>query len=115
MITIFDEINPFIGLSKIEEHTKSDEKEADLYLSMEEQKSISIGRLFDNGVILDEITVSRKHAVIEMNKKNRFVIKDRDSKYGTLVYERGGEIKLGKEMKALQIGNIALGFKVRKG
>ena len=59
-----------------------------------------------------ENSVSRKHAKIALKNK-KFYLEDVNSKYGTLVYEKGVTIKLSKnKARVIQVGNMVFGFKV---
>lgn len=40
------------------------------------------------------------------------MLKDEDSKYGTLVHEEKMRIRLGDNLKAFQISNIVFSFKI---
>jgi hypothetical protein len=53
-------------------------------IQMGEGESIVLGRAFDCDVRISDISVSRNHAIIE-NCKGNFVIKEKKSKFGTLV------------------------------
>ena len=65
----------------------------------------TIGRSPDNDIFLDDVTVSRKHAVLEQNA-NQFLIEDLGSLNGTFVNRRriesptrlesGDEVQIGK-------------------
>jgi hypothetical protein len=65
----------------------------------------TIGRSPDNDIFLDDVTVSRKHAVLEQNG-NQFLIEDLGSLNGTFVNRRridsatrlesGDEVQIGK-------------------
>jgi pSer/pThr/pTyr-binding forkhead associated (FHA) protein len=59
----------------------------------ESRTGIRLGRGHQSDIILDDISVSRGHAEISY-KKGEFVIKDLDSKFGTLV-----EMKKAMEIK----------------
>jgi pSer/pThr/pTyr-binding forkhead associated (FHA) protein len=53
-------------------------------VSSTKQTSATIGRAFDAGMRVPDISVSRYHATIEYRNQN-FYIKDNDSKFGTLI------------------------------
>lgn len=63
-------------------------------------------------MILNDITVSRNHAVFELKKGLNFTVKDCGSKFGTLVYEKDAVIRLSKHVKAFQIRNTTFSFKL---
>ena len=69
----------------------------------------TIGRSPDCGIFLDDVTVSRKHAVLT-NRDGMFTIEDQGSLNGTFVNRRrveSGQIEDGDE---LQIGKYRLTF-----
>jgi pSer/pThr/pTyr-binding forkhead associated (FHA) protein len=75
-----------------------------------EQDSTSVGRETRSDVFLDDVTVSRKHAVIERRRENAFFVRDVGSLNGTYVNgEQVDETKLatGDEV---QIGKFKLMF-----
>jgi len=49
--------------------------------------TITIGRAQENDIVLDDMSVSKKHAQIQERKKG-FIISDLDSSNGTFVGER---------------------------
>ncbi|MGC8570029.1 FHA domain-containing protein [Caldivirga sp.] len=51
--------------------------------------SITIGRAPDNIVVVPDITVSRKHAMISKDPSGSIVLVDLNSKNGTYVYNNG--------------------------
>ncbi|MGC9135657.1 FHA domain-containing protein [Caldivirga sp.] len=51
--------------------------------------SITIGRAPDNIVVIPDITVSRKHAMISKDPSGSIVLVDLNSKNGTYVYNNG--------------------------
>jgi len=72
-----------------------------------EASQTTIGRSPDCGIFLDDVTVSRKHAVLT-NKKGTFTIEDQGSLNGTFVNRKrveGAELEDGDE---LQIGKYRL-------
>jgi pSer/pThr/pTyr-binding forkhead associated (FHA) protein len=74
-----------------------------------EAERVSIGRTPDAGVFLDDVTVSRKHAVL-VRKDDAFFIEDQGSLNGTFLNRRrieSGRLENGDE---LQIGKYKLSF-----
>ena len=70
----------------------------------------TIGRSPDNDIFLDDVTVSRKHAVLEQND-NRFLIEDLGSLNGTFVNRRRIESPMRLESgDEVQIGKYRLSF-----
>jgi hypothetical protein len=116
LLNFLDNFRPYLGLevAQIPTTEKKDRKSEMIYITVDEENKASVGRLLDNGVIIDDITVSRKHAMFEMNKDNKFVLKDTDSKFGTLVYEKDAAIKLSNRMTAFQIKSTVFAAKIIK-
>ena len=111
LLNFIEEPKPFLGIKKMGNSTQKRE-EMSIYITMEEEKSVSIGRLYQNGVILEDQTVSRKHCVLNHTAKG-FFIKDQKSKFGTLVYEKEAKCRIGRnKMKAFQINNSIFAFKL---
>ena len=68
------------------------------------KKYITIGRNSTNDIVLEDITSSNYHAILEFNKEEgKICIKDRNSTYGTLVLVRGPIEILDKKI-FLQVG-----------
>lgn len=55
-----------------------------LILNFDEKSTLKIGRGFESDVRLNDISVSRLHALIKMSK-GRLYLKDMNSKFGTQV------------------------------
>ena len=53
---------------------------------LENEQPFSIGRIEGNNMILLDQCISRNHCEIVLNKRGEIVMKDKLSKYGTLVY-----------------------------
>lgn len=68
-----------------------------------------IGRLEESGVYLADQTVSRKHAILSI-ENCACILRDEESKYGTLAYEKDYEVKLGYQLRAFQINNSVYCF-----
>lgn len=71
-----------------------------------------IGRTPDNDIVIDNLAVSRIHAVIEEDK-GKFYIRDCDSLNGTLVNQRRVGRALLREGDDIQIGKHRLVFQTR--
>ncbi len=75
-------------------------------------ESTTIGRSPDCGIFLDDVTVSRRHAVVSL-KDGRYMIEDLGSLNGTFLNRRRietGELSDGDE---LQVGKYRLTFLAR--
>ena len=57
-------------------------------IKLEEGKEISVGRNTNSEVILSDISVSRSHCSF-LYEKGQFFIKDKKSKFGTLIRSAG--------------------------
>lgn len=78
------------------------------------EEGLVIGRGQDCGLRLDDITISRRHAVIKKVKDN-FVLFDLKSKFGTLVRDAtfSYELKNGNKF-SIQAGGTVLTFSLEK-
>ena len=69
----------------------------------------TIGRSPDCGIFLDDVTVSRKHAVL-VERDNGFFIEDQGSLNGTFVNRKRVESALLDDGDELQVGKYRLTF-----
>ena len=76
---------------------------------MDMEKPITIGRLPENDIQLEEPDVSRRHAVIRKLKQT-YVLQDRDSRNGTFVNERPVRAVELHDGDLIRIGNFLLTF-----
>jgi pSer/pThr/pTyr-binding forkhead associated (FHA) protein len=74
-----------------------------------EAEATTIGRSPDCDIFLDDVTVSRHHAVLRRNE-GRFVIEDQGSLNGTFVNRRRTESAELADGDELQIGKYRLTF-----
>src|SRR2546421_2681213 len=74
-----------------------------------EAEQTTIGRSPDCGIFLDDVTVSRKHAVLS-RKNGTFTIEDQGSLNGTFVNRKRGESAELADGDELQIGKYRLTF-----
>jgi pSer/pThr/pTyr-binding forkhead associated (FHA) protein len=74
-----------------------------------EGERMTIGRSPDAGVFLDDVTVSRNHAVL-LEQEGRFVIEDEGSLNGTYVNRQRVESAELEDGDELQIGKYRLTF-----
>ena len=70
---------------------------------------VSIGRSPDAGVFLDDVTVSRNHAVL-VDRDGKFVVEDQGSLNGTFVNRRRIDNAPLEEGDELQIGKYRMTF-----
>ncbi len=74
-----------------------------------DKEFLTLGRLDDNDIVLDDIFVSRRHAEV-IKKGEQYIIKDHKSRYGTFV---NGEKITEKRLDygdEIQLGNIIITF-----
>jgi hypothetical protein len=79
-----------------------------------ESDRTTIGRSPDCGIFLDDVTVSRKHAVL-VQRDGSFFIEDQGSLNGTFVNRRRVESAQLGDGDELQIGKYRLTFLVGRG
>jgi hypothetical protein len=61
-----------------------EQKKYSHFISLEKRKAISVGRYYTNELILDDMSISRTHAVIYRSKDdNKFYIHDKNSRFGS--------------------------------
>jgi hypothetical protein len=77
--------------------------------SLEEGSSTTIGRSPECGIFLDDVTVSRKHAVFSKNG-DRWQLEDQGSLNGTFVNRERVETAELRDGDELQIGKYRLTF-----
>ena len=70
---------------------------------------ITVGRSPECGIFLDDVTVSRKHAVL-LGRDNRFFIEDQGSLNGTFVNRKRVESAELRDGDELQIGKYRLTY-----
>jgi len=83
-------------------------------IKMETKNNIRLGRGHDSDIRITDISVSRCHAVIKL-EKGSFYIEDNNSKFGTLVYVRKPLPLMGDFNNVwVQIGRTVLSFTVKR-
>jgi FHA domain-containing protein len=75
----------------------------------EEGGQTTIGRSPDCGIFLDDVTVSRKHAVL-VNRDGGFYVEDQGSLNGTFVNRKRVESALLEDGDEVQVGKYRLTF-----
>ena len=77
---------------------------------------VNIGRGHNSNILLNDISVSRLHCILEVNKSTKKIfISDNNSKFGTLALVQTNFIKLASEIILhLQIGRTYLKILVKK-
>lgn len=111
---IFDFYNDFNNCLILESLTMDRNKNKYLYITNldVENNKINIGRGHDSNVVLNDISVSRVHSILHINKNNKKIsISDNNSKFGTLILVQAKNIILGLDLKLhIQIGRSYLEF-----
>lgn len=74
-----------------------------------ERDKLSIGRSPDSDIFLDDVTVSRRHAVL-VRRGRSFAIEDLGSLNGTFVNRRRMDVKTLEDGDEVQIGKYKLTF-----
>ena len=77
-----------------------------------DEERVTVGRSPDCGIFLDDVTVSRKHAVL-VARDNRFFIEDQGSLNGTFLNRKRIESTELRDGDELQIGKYRLTFLAR--
>ena len=74
---------------------------------------LKLGRGLENQLILNDISVSRNHALIKLDQSNNLILEDNNSKFGTLILIQAKEIEIlkGKTL-TIQTGTNYFSFKL---
>ena len=111
---IFDFYNDFKNYLIIESMTLDKDQNKYIYvINMDIQNNrINIGRGHESHIILNDISVSRLHCFININKNNKKIyLTDNNSKFGTLVLVQTKTLKLSIDLILhLQIGRSYIEF-----
>lgn len=78
----------------------------------ESKDSFKLGRGHESDLRINDISVSRFHAVIKF-RANKFYLEDNSSKFGTLVLVKNRSILVPGYSKAVQIGRTVINFTVK--
>jgi hypothetical protein len=111
---IFDFYNDFDNYLIIESLTLDKNQNKYIYvINLDiENNRINIGRGHESHIILHDISVSRLHCIININKKMKKInITDNNSKFGTLILVQTKNIVLSLDLKLhIQIGRSYMEF-----
>ena len=77
-------------------------------LSFDNKNTLSIGRGQDCELRLFDVTVSRLHALLMRTKNNKLLIRDTNSKFGTLILLQAKKILITNKILPIQIGKTFL-------
>jgi len=84
-------------------------------INLETKKIIKIGRSHDSDIRVTDISVSRFHALIRVEKDGSFLLEDNHSKFGTLVLMQSPKLRiLLNNPLTIQIGRTFFCFSVKK-
>ena len=109
---IFPEEKDYICLESLDYIKENNIIKTIHIIELNDQK-IFIGRQDYNDILIQDISISRDHAILEYNKNNRnLILIDRNTKFGTLVLVRGN-IKIKEEKTFLQSGKINISIEVK--
>ena len=107
------ESNKYIIFENVTNYSYKNNLTRSLYsVDIKDKDCLKIGREVDADIRITDISVTRKHAFININNKtNELFIKDNSSKFGTLVYLASSSLKILKSSSlSLQIGRSLLTF-----
>ena len=83
-------------------------------ISLDKERKIKIGRGHEARVILSDISVSRIHCIMTI-EKNQVFIEDNDSKFGTLILVQTPMIKISENLPLyIQVGRTYFECKLQK-
>ena len=112
---ILDFNNDFENYITIESLSIDKHKNKYLYVvNLDKTATIKIGRGHESNLLLSDISVSRFHCSMTLDK-NKIYLVDNESKFGTLVLIQNNSIKLNNEIPLnIQIGRTFCHFKIKK-
>lgn len=88
------------------------EHESIYFINLKKPQKILMGRALSNEIIINELSVSREHAIIEIDPIKKFVtLKDNKSKFGTVALYQNVEIQ---NNSVYQVGRSRMTFKIHK-
>ena len=77
-------------------------------IAIEEGKRLSVGRTKENGIAIDDQSISKAHASLLLNKEGRLIVADTGSTNGTFV--RGQRIAYGKAVEVASGESLLFGL-----
>jgi hypothetical protein len=84
-------------------------------IKMENKNNIRLGRAHDSDIRITDISVSRCHAFIKLEKGN-FYLDDNNSKFGTLIHlKKAFNVPMDLTDVSLQVGRTVVSLTVKKG
>ena len=77
-------------------------------ISFDTKNKITIGRSQGSDMKIPDVTISRIHSILLRTKDNKILIKDANSKFGTLILLQSKNILINNKILSVQIGKILL-------
>ena len=77
-------------------------------ISFDTKNSITIGRSQSSDMKIIDVTISRIHSILLRTRDNKLMIKDANSKFGTLILLQAKNIFINDKILSIQIGKILL-------
>ena len=77
-------------------------------ISFDTKNSITIGRSQSSDMKITDVTISRIHSILLRTRDNKLMIKDANSKFGTLILLQAKNIFINDKILSIQIGKILL-------
>ena len=77
-------------------------------ISFDTKNSITIGRSQSSDMKIADVTISRIHSILLRTRDNKLMIKDANSKFGTLILLQAKNIFINNKILSIQIGKILL-------
>ena len=77
-------------------------------VSFDIKNKITIGRSQSSDMKIIDVTISRIHSILLRTKENKILIKDANSKFGTLILLQSKNILINNKILSIQIGKILL-------
>ena len=115
LFPVIDFSNEFDNYLTLESLTLDKQNNKFIYvISLDKDRKIKIGRGHEAKVILSDISVSRIHCFMIV-EKNQVFIEDNDSKFGTLILVQSPNIKLAENLSLfIQVGRTFFNCKLEK-
>lgn len=88
VLSFFEDVKPYLGILPRPIAPGQLANDSPVYITIDDDNRTTVGRLPESGVVIDELTVSRKHAIIRINEGAKVIVEDEKSKFGTLIYDR---------------------------
>ena len=77
-------------------------------ISFDTKNTITIGRSQNSDMKIADVTISRIHSILLRTKDNKIMIKDANSKFGTLILLQSKNVLINEKILSIQIGKILI-------